>query len=127
MVLKLALRIPAIASLLVVFLTLLTACDDTQSVDRMQRAMEFLDGGRPNGAVVELKKLLQDDPRNAEGRRLLGTTYARLGKITYAEKELLRAKELDPQSAVIAIALAQVWSRQGAYSKLTQELKARDD
>ena len=69
MALTLASRIAAIAYLLVAFVTMLTACDDTQSVDRMQRAQEFLDGGRPNGAVVELKKLLQDDPRNAEGRR----------------------------------------------------------
>ena len=127
MELKLASRNPAFGYLIIAFLSLLTACDDTQSVDHIQRAQEFLDGGRPNGAVVELKQLLQDDPRNGEARRLLGTTYARLGNFTYAEKELRRAKELDPQSAVIAIELAQIWSRQGAYSKLTQELEARDN
>jgi len=97
-------------------------CDDIGPAERLQRAQAFLDRGRANGAVVELKELLQRDPKNAEARLLLAQAYLSLNELDSAEKELVRAKDLGSDAAIVDLQLARVWSRQGASAKIIRKL-----
>ncbi len=109
------------AAILLIFGTL--GCDSRAVEERMSLAKQFMDAGRPNGAVVELKKAIQVEPDNAAARVLLGKAYFGLGRLADAEKELARAAALRPGDPMIVIALGQTWLRLGNYARLLSELR----
>lgn len=100
-----------------------SGCENRAAEERIGLAKQYLDTGRPNGAVIELKKAIQEQPANAEARRLLGHAYLGLGRLSDAEKELSRALALEPGEAGTALALGQVWLRQGNAARLLAELQ----
>jgi tetratricopeptide (TPR) repeat protein len=106
-----------------IVLMILAGCENRAVEDRIAVAKQFIESGRPNGAVVELKRAIQDEPGNAEARRLLGHAYVGLGQFQDAEKELTRAVSIDPDSAGSALALASVWLRQGEVAQLLSALQ----
>lgn len=101
----------------------IVSCDGTQPSERIDRARQFLDHGRPQGAIVELKKVLQENPQNGVARRLLGTAYLRLGRWSDADKELTRALDLGEDPVEITLALGRIWLRQGDFQKALSILK----
>jgi tetratricopeptide (TPR) repeat protein len=101
----------------------LAACDGPASSERIAKAREFLAQGRPNGAVVELKLVLQSEPENGQARRLLGLAYVGLGKWDAAEKELVRARDLGVDTDSIRAELARVWASKGDYAKVIDVIR----
>ena len=73
----------------------------------MTRAQEYAARGDYRAAMIELKNVLAQQPRNADARILLAQAELQLGDAAAAEKELRRAEEL------------------GAAADTTRELRAR--
>ena len=117
-----------IRTLSVLILSLIvSSCDATSSSERMNRARQFLDHGRPNGAIVELKKVLQENPQDGAARRLLGTAYLRLERLSDAEKELAQALELGEEPVAVTLDLGRVWLRQGDFRRVLGNLQVEPD
>jgi tetratricopeptide (TPR) repeat protein len=104
-----------------------SACDNRATEERIQLARQYLEAGRPNGAVIELKKAIQTEPANAEARRLLGNAYVGLGRFSDAEKELSRALTLRPGEPGTALALGRAWLQQGRADQVIAELRPATD
>ena len=66
----------------------LSGCENHAPEERIGLAKQYLQSGRPNGAVIELKKVLQEKPGNFEARLLLGNAYLGLGRLSDAERSL---------------------------------------
>jgi len=62
--------------------------------EHMTRAQEYAARGNYRAAMIELKNVLAQDPRNADARMLLAQAELQLGDAAAAEKELRRAEEL---------------------------------
>ncbi len=62
-------------------------------------ARQFLQQGKVNSAVIQLKNALQEDPSNAEARLMLAESYLKLGDGASAEKEFRRAAKLHAPKA----------------------------
>lgn len=63
---------------------------DTQYVEKAQ---DYLDKGDLQAASIEAKNALQQNPKNAQARWLLGRLHLDIGDAAAAEKELLLAQE----------------------------------
>lgn len=100
----------------------MSACENRAAEERIGFAKQYLEAGRPNGAVIELKKAIQQEPDNVEARRLLGYAYLGLGRLSDAEKELGRALSLQPGDADTTLALGRVWLRQGSAKRVLAEI-----
>src|SRR5687767_14895992 len=86
---KFTLSLVALAALL------MSACGlalDEQA--RYDRAKQAFDAGDFAAAQVDLKVLLQENPRNVDARLLLGDALMRAGDLTGAASELTGALEL---------------------------------
>ncbi len=79
-----------------------------------------------HASVIELKAALQQEPKNAEARWLLGLDYLKLKQGGGAEIQLEKALQLgiSPQSA--RIPLAQAWLLKGDFGKVLDKLTPGD-
>lgn len=89
--------------------------------DRVERAAAAMDEGDYQSASLDLKRALQDQPNNADARRMLGHTFLRLGDPESAEAELLRAGTLGVTDSVINADLANAYWQQGKLDELLNE------
>ena len=90
---------------------LLSACGTKTSEEGIQDAQSALSQLDYNAAIVELKTVLQQSPKLAEARFLLGKAYFENAQYAFAEKELERAKELGYSATKIIPLLSQVYQR----------------
>jgi len=98
---------------------LVTACSNDQTdTDHLASAKDFLDNNNLKAATIQLKNALQENPDNAEARRLLGKTHLEVGNDEAAEKELKRALELGVLSEAIYPMLAHALDSQSKYDEL---------
>lgn len=79
----------------------------------LQRAGELLATRRFGEAVRELRSVLARDPGNPTALRDLARALAETGRLDDAKAALERALELDPSSATLHLALANVEARRG--------------
>ena len=77
-------------------------------------ATKFLEVGKPRPAILQLKKVLRRDPNHPEARLMLGHSYYRIEQFEFAEKELLRALELEIPRARIEPTLMRSMLARGA-------------
>ncbi len=102
---------------------LIMGCSDNLTVEeRIERAREAREAGETQGAIVELKNALQQEPGSAEARFLLGQVYLETGQGAEAEKELERAKELGLDSDSLIIGLAEARLLEGEYQHVVDDL-----
>ncbi len=81
-------------------------------------ATRYYAKGELNAAAIQLKNLLRDDPRHAEGRLLLGQIHLDTGNFSAAEKELERAMDLGIDPERLLRPLAQAYMGQDKIKKL---------
>ncbi|HEX2477981.1 MAG TPA: tetratricopeptide repeat protein [Geminicoccaceae bacterium] len=116
-----------VALTLLVCLSALGSCEEPSPQQRMENARAFLQGGNAQLAIAELKRVLQEQPDDAEVRVMLGKIYLTGGDLPYAEKELERAQALGLDSAELMVTLGELWLKQGRREHLLAELNAKDD
>jgi len=114
------------ALFIMVVSAMLPACDGVPSTERMARAREFIEQKRPRGAVLELKKVLQEEPDNGQARRLLGSAHLLLGELDDAENQLSRARRLGEDEAGVSVDLGEVWRQQRRYLKIIREIEPKN-
>lgn len=108
----------------------LAGCDQSpeERVEaQLKTAQERLAGGDLAAALIDLKNVVQTDPKNAEGRWLLGEVHFRLGDFASAEKELSRARDLGLQTPEVRLLLAQALLGQENYDRVVSETPAATD
>src|SRR5471032_3661434 len=92
----------------------ISACQRWQSNEQLlARARQYQQQGQDRAAVIELKNVLQKDPRHGEARTLLGQIYLDQGDVLSAEKELRRAQSLGVGRELILPALGRTLLLQG--------------
>lgn len=109
-------------AVLIALAVAVAGCDgiDPQSeTERIFAAQIDADQGDFRTAQITLKGLLQDNPRNASARVLLGEIYIKLGLGAAAEKEILRAQDLGVPAAALAVNLADAFLLQGKFDAVT--------
>ncbi|MGM9481729.1 XrtA/PEP-CTERM system TPR-repeat protein PrsT [Roseateles sp. NT4] len=99
----------------------LAACSQRSEQDLLAAAQKRIEQKDANGAVIELKNLLQQNPDNATGRHLLGKALLEAGDLAGAEIELRRAWELGAPRDQLAPLLAQTLLQSGQAKKVIGE------
>jgi cytochrome c-type biogenesis protein CcmH/NrfG len=98
-------RFLALAPGLMACLLAVSSCEEPSPQQRVENARAFLERGNAQLAIAELKRVLQDQPDDADARVMLGKIYLTGGELPYAEKELERAKALGIESAELMVTL----------------------
>lgn len=104
-------------TLAVVMALTLTACGKTPE-QHFQQAQDMVRKADYKAAVIELKGVLQEQPKNSEARLLLGKTYLTSGAYSEAEKELAKAREQGIADEQVLPALAKALLKQGQAKKV---------
>lgn len=78
----------------------------------VETALEFYNKGQYKQAIDAFSVVLEECPENAELYNNIALCYANLGDYEKAEKNYLRAQELNPKLAQVYINLADIYYRQ---------------
>ena len=78
------------------------------SDDYMNEAKQYISEGKHKSAIIQLKNLLKEDPKNAQARLLLGQSYLEIGSINQADKEINKAYQLNNANEDILLAYTQL-------------------
>jgi tetratricopeptide (TPR) repeat protein len=112
--------------LLPLLLAALGACEEPSADEFIRRAEAYRQEGNVAASIIELKNALQQQPRNAEARFLLGQSYLTVRDFVGAEKELLRARDYGFEPERLVEPLAEVWLTGRQFEKVLEELRVRD-
>jgi len=108
-------------ALALITLALLAACSHRSEQEMLAAAEKRMEQKDVNGAVIELKNLLQNTPDSAKGRQMLGQALLESGDVAGAEIELRRAWELGAPRDQVAPMLAQALLQSGQPAKVIGE------
>lgn len=101
----------------------LSACGESRTPpERIADAYRSLEQSQPRAAVIEMRRLLQADPRNAQARVALGTALLQTRDAAAAEKEFVRAKELGAAPEEYLEGWARALAERRAYAELIAEI-----
>ncbi|MFW6258858.1 MAG: tetratricopeptide repeat protein, partial [Halochromatium sp.] len=111
--------------LLAAFL-LVTACGQTSfsAEEHVAQAQQAYAEGDLRTAIIEIKNALQQDPSQAEARRLLGEYSLAAGNAAEAEAERVRAQDLGADPDQLRLPQLRAWLMQG---KVDEVIAATDD
>lgn len=112
--------------LLIIFIsaTLLSSCGkEMSSHDRIAQAETLVASKSYKGAVIQLKKALQTEPKNQDARLLLGKIYILLGDGPSAEKELKRAGDAGTSKSGMLLLLGEAFLLQKKYDQALDVLQ----
>ncbi len=106
--------------LLALTLTGLVACGKTDLTDaeHVVKAKQFQAEGDLQATLIELKSALQKNPKNLEGRLMLGELYLNTGNGVAAEKELKRAEGLGASGSYLARLMGKALLLQRRYEEV---------
>lgn len=93
------------------------------AADYLNDAQKYLDKGEYKAAIIQLKKQLKKNPKDARVRYLLGSTYLKTGQNAAAEKELKIAYRLNSDNPDTVLAYAQLLVLQQEYEQLLKLLE----
>lgn len=113
----------------VVFILLaivLNACSGPTDQQLVLMAKDYLSQSKVREAAIELKSALQENPKNAEARYLLGGINLSLGDAASAEKEFKRAADAGWPEEQAQIGIARAMLVRNARQKLLDEIKVKD-
>lgn len=90
---------------------------------RVEKARELTALGQYRTAIIELKKVLQNNAHNKDARMLLGRLSLATGEVVAAEKELRRAYKLGVPFDQVVIPLGQALLAQGKFDLVLEEFR----
>jgi len=85
----------------------------TASSNVLPQAQQSFDKGAYSTAVIELKNLLQEEPKNSAARLLLGRSYLKQMNVLAAIKELEKSRQLGAPAAQWAVPLTRSYFLSG--------------
>lgn len=95
-------------------LATLVGCQQALNAEQhLEKAQTYFSDGKYTEASIEARNALQKEPDNALARSLLGKLHMNEGKAAAAEKELKRARELDPTDLSVTAPLIKALVQQG--------------
>ena len=100
------------------------ACSQSDPAALVASAKDYIGKREFSAATIQLKNALQEDPRNAEARYLLGLASLESGDLISAEVELGKAQELGLRSDELQVALARTLLGRGSGERLLAEFGA---
>ncbi|MDQ2696456.1 MAG: PEP-CTERM system TPR-repeat protein PrsT, partial [Pseudomonadota bacterium] len=120
---------PGRVRLFAILLALLrqTASSASQADKFVDEARAYLEQGKLNASVIQLKNALQKDPANLQARFLLGQVYLRIGDGASAEKEIRRARELGLERGQWLVPLTRALLLQGQQKRAIDEIALEPD
>jgi putative PEP-CTERM system TPR-repeat lipoprotein len=92
----------------------------------LPEAQQSFDKGEYSSAVIELKNLLQDEPKNAAARFLLGRTYLKQMDVLSAIKEFEKARQLGAPPEQWAVPLTRSYFLAGDTDNTIAQLDQLD-
>ena len=116
----------ASAALAVTLALAVSACQKSTNLSEAQhldRAKTYQAEGKTQSQIIELKNILQSNPKHAEAHWLLGETYVILRYGKEAEKELRRAQELGIDPETIKVPLGKALLEQKEYKSVLNEIQ----
>ncbi len=120
-------NISSASAVVVVTLTIaVSGCQKSTNLSeaqRLDRAKTYQAEGKTQSQIIELKNILQSNPKHAEASWLLGETYANLGYGKEAEKELRRAQELGIDPETTKAPLGKALLNQKEYKRVLNEIQ----
>jgi len=100
---------------------ILAACGDTNPEALLASGKEHLSKKDRTAAVIQLKNALQQNPKLAEARFLLGRTLLDMGDMAAAEKELRKALEFEYPADQVIPPLARSLAQLGQHKQVIDE------
>lgn len=96
----------------------LAGCSHDDPGALLASAKQYIAKGDFNASIIQLKNVLQKDPKNAEARYLLGVSLLKNGDASAAEIELNKAVDLGLRSDEVQVALARAQLDKGEADKV---------
>ena len=96
----------------------LAGCSHDDPGALLASAKQYIAKGDFNASIIQLKNVLQKDPKNAEARYLLGLSLLKNGDAGAAEIELNKAVDLGLRSDEVQVALARAQLDKGEADKV---------
>ena len=120
------LRIALYSSLAALALTI-AACSKPPTIDSlMADARQYQKSGDTKSAIIQLNNVLQQNPKHAEARYLLGSIYLHAGDTLRAETQLREALIAKFDAKLALPLLAQALFEQGKFQKVLDETRFSD-
>lgn len=108
--------------ILVLVIIAMSACNSMDAQKRMQEASNYLSKGQYRKAGIELKNILNKEPRHIQARKMLGDVYLEVYEGASAEKEYLKFTEYGGDKKEILPSLSRALLIQGKYKKVISEI-----
>ncbi len=106
---------------------LLVGCDAFVSTEaRVERAEEALQNGQFGRAGIELRKVVDEDPRNAQARLLLARLALRVNDTSAAAAELQRAGQAGADAAAVEELEIELLLQSGQPAEAQQRIENRN-
>jgi putative PEP-CTERM system TPR-repeat lipoprotein len=104
-------------------LVLVTSCSapkDNKTL--LAEAKTSIEISKYSEAAINLKNIIQSDPKHAEARQLLGKIYLKVDNLAGAEKEFTKALEIAPDNEAAKLLLAKTYLLISKFTNLTETL-----
>lgn len=101
----------------------LAACGQKTPEESIASANQFIQSGKSDAAIIELKNAVKQSPEDAAVRTMLGKLYFETGQLGAAEKELTKARELGGNADDILPLLTQVYYHSDQFEMALKKLK----
>lgn len=112
---------------LAVALALSAACSKAPTTEELlAQAKQYQAEGKNPAAIIQLRNLLDKNPKHAEARYTLGMIYRQMNAPHSAEKEFRMALAAGYDKKVIQPLLAEALFKQGQFEKLLEETRSSD-
>jgi putative PEP-CTERM system TPR-repeat lipoprotein len=109
--------------LFIILVASLSACDQSTSAkEYMQSGQAYVDNKEWKSAIIEFKNAVKQDPKNANARAKLGTTYLKTYSANAAIKELNRAIALGHKKSELLIPLAMAYRLSSDFTKIIEDI-----
>lgn len=105
----------------------LAACAPPNPDELLKKAQLHLAAGETSAAIIELKNVLQVEPRNADARLQLGEIYFAMGDMPLALRELEGAADSGIAKERVQKMLLDAKNRQGRFREVIGELEAQTE
>jgi putative PEP-CTERM system TPR-repeat lipoprotein len=109
--------------LMLTLLVLVTSCSapkDNKTL--LTEAKASIENSKYPEAAINLKNIIQSDPKHAEARQLLGKIYLKVDNFAGAEKELTKALEIAPNNESTKLLLAKTYLLISKFTNVTETL-----